>query len=119
MAHFAKVLNGKVVDVIVAEQDFIDNMIDETPGEWIQTSYNTYRGVHRDGGTPLRGNFAGIGYTYDADLDVFIQPCPHKGWVQDNSIFDWVPPTPHPDDGNPYVWDDETESWVAADPQPE
>ena len=63
MAHFAKVLNGKVEKVIVAEQEFIDNMTDTSPGNWIQTSYNTYGGVHSDGGTPLRKNYAGIGYT--------------------------------------------------------
>ena len=59
MAHFAKVLDGKVIQVIVAEQEFIDTFVDETPGKWIQTSYNTKGGQHLLGGTPLRKNYAG------------------------------------------------------------
>jgi hypothetical protein len=65
MSHFAKVCDGKVLRVIVAEKEFFDTYVDDAPGEWIQTSYNTQGGKHLLGGTPLRGNYAGIGYTYD------------------------------------------------------
>ena len=76
MAHFAKVENGIVTKVIVAEQDYIDNLVDDHPSEWIQTSYNTSGGVHLDGGTPLRKNFASVGFVYDRDRDAFINS-PH------------------------------------------
>lgn len=76
MAHYAKVLEGKVIDVIVAEEDYIRDLVDTTPGKWIKTSYNTIGGVHQLGGTPLRKNFAGIGYTHDPILDAFIPPKP-------------------------------------------
>jgi len=65
MTHFAKVNNGIVEQVIVAEPEFFETFVDSSPGKWIQTSYNTYGGVHRLGGTPLRKNYAGIGYIYD------------------------------------------------------
>lgn len=76
MAHWAKVNNGVVVEVIVAEQDFFDSFVDSSPGQWLETSYNTHGGVHANGGTPLRKNYAGIGYLYDAELDAFIPPRP-------------------------------------------
>ena len=63
MAHYAKILEGMVVNVIAAEQDFIDTMVDTSPGTWLQASYNTLGGVHKLGGTPLRKNFPGIGFT--------------------------------------------------------
>jgi len=90
MAHYAKVLNGNVVNVIVAEPSFFDNFVDASPGTWIKTSYNTQGGVHANGGTPLRGNFAGIGYSYDHVLDVFIPPKPAEGqWVLNDKTFTW------------------------------
>ena len=72
MGHFAKVVDGKVTQVIVAEPDFFDTFVDSSPGAWIQTSYNTHGGQHTNGGTALRGNYAGIGYTYDQANDVFM-----------------------------------------------
>ena len=72
MSHFAKVVNGKVVEVIVAEADFFDTFVDTTPGKWIQTSYNTFGGQHKLGGTPLRKNYAGIGWNYDKEADAFL-----------------------------------------------
>ena len=87
MAHFAKILNGKVINVIVAEIDFINQFIDSSPGNWIQTSYNTYGGVHYgkngepDGGIALRANYAGIDYIYDEKEDVFYAPKPFSSWV--------------------------------------
>lgn len=85
MSHFAKVTDGKVTQVIVAEKEFFDTYVDSTPGEWIQTSYNTQGGKHTQGGTPLRGNYAGIGYTYDRTNDVFYAPQPYASWILDNT----------------------------------
>ena len=76
MAHYAKVLDGKVTNVIVAEAEFIDTFIDDSPGDWIQTSYNTYGNQHRLGGTPLRKNYESVGDTYDKTKDDFYKPQP-------------------------------------------
>jgi hypothetical protein len=111
MSHFAKVLNGKVVNVIVAEQEFIDTFIDSSPGDWIQTSYNTKGNQHLLGGTPLRGNFAGIDYTYDRENDVFIPPKSHNSWILNTETWLWEAPTPMPTDGKIYRWNELTTSW--------
>ena len=87
MAHFAKVLDGIVQRVIVAEQDYIDQLVETQPGEWIQTSYNTRGGVHSGGGTPLRKNFAGIGYHYDAAADAFYEPQPYPSWTLNTTSY--------------------------------
>mgnify|MGYP003640422214 CR=1 FL=1 len=114
MAHFAKIENNLVTDVIVAEQDFIDNHCE---GTWVQTSYNTYGNVHYgqdgepDGGVALRGNYAGISYTYDADNDVFYEQQPYASWTLDTNTWLWNPPIAYPDDGNMYSWDEENETW--------
>jgi len=110
MAHFAKVLNGVVVQVIVAEQEFIDNLVDTSPGTWIQTSYNTRDGVHTQGGTPLRKNFAGVGFTYDAELDAFIPPKPYPSWTLNTTTCVWEPPIAYPSEGE-HIWNEETQTW--------
>ena len=112
MSHFAKVVNGIVVQVIVAEPEFFDTFVDSSPGEWIQTSYNTYGGQHTNGGTPLRMNYAGVGYTYDRDNDAFIPPRPYDSWTLNQSTCLWNSPTPYPNDGNVYTWDEQTLGWV-------
>jgi len=112
MSHFAKVLNGKVVQVIAAEQEFIDTFIDSSPGDWIQTSYNTRGNQHLQGGTPLRGNFAGIDFVYDKQNDVFIAPKHHNSWILNTETWTWESPTPMPNDGKIYRWDESTTSWV-------
>jgi hypothetical protein len=89
MAHFAKVVDGKVSQVIVAEKEFFDTFVDSSPGEWIQTSYNTHGGVHATGGTPLRKNYAGVGFTYDAVRDAFIQPKPDNSYVLNDETCLW------------------------------
>ncbi len=89
MAHFAKVVDGKVSQVIVAEKEFFDTFVDSSPGEWIQTSYNTHGGVHATGGTPLRKNYAGIGFTYDAVRDAFIPPKPDDSYVLNDETCLW------------------------------
>lgn len=113
MAHYAKVLEGKVIQVIVAEEDFFDTFVDTSPGDWIKTSYNTHEGVHALGGTPLRKNFAGVGYTYDLLLDAFIPPKPRgcDSWVLNEETCMWQPPTPYPNDGQRYAWNDAEEQW--------
>lgn len=112
MSHFAKVLDGKVVQVIVAELEFFNTFIDTTPGEWIQTSYNTYGGEHKLGGTPLRKNYAGVGYSYNRELDAFIAPKPYESWTLDETTCLWSAPTPMPTDGKIYKWDEPTLSWI-------
>ena len=100
MSHFAKVTDGKVTQVIVAEKEFFDTYVDSTPGEWIQTSYNTRGGVHYgqdgqpDGGVALRGNYAGIGYIYDRENDVFYAPQPGPDWVLNKTTWTWENPNP-------------------------
>jgi hypothetical protein len=118
MAHFAKIQNGKVTKVIVAEPEFFDTFVDDSPGQWLQTSYNTRGGVHYDpetgepdGGVALRMNFAGIGYDYNAALDAFIPSKPYDSWVLNEETCLWEPPTPYPDDGEMYQWDESTTSW--------
>ena len=94
MAHFAKVRDGIVLEVIVAEPAFFDCFVDQSPGAWIQTSYNTRGGVHASGGKPLRMNFAGVGYAYDTERDAFIPPLPEGGWVLNEATCLWDPPLP-------------------------
>ena len=112
MAHFAKVVDGKVTQVIVAEPEFFNTFVDSSPGEWIQTSYNTHGGVHKLGGTPLRKNYAGIGYTYDAVRDAFIPPKPFASWTLNEDTCLWESPVPYPDDGKVYTWDETTTNWI-------
>ena len=113
MAHFAKVKDGIVTKVLVAEQEFVDNYIDNEAGEWVQTSYNTRGGIHLLGGTPLRKNYAGMGYTYDADKDAFIAPKPYASWTLDNDTCIWEAPVAYPDDGEKYVWSEDDTNWVS------
>lgn len=93
MSHFAKVNNGIVEQVIVAEPEFFNTFVDSSPGEWLQTSYNTYGGVHKLGGTPLRKNYAGIGFTYDCTRDAFIPPKPDGDWELNEETCLWEPLT--------------------------
>jgi hypothetical protein len=119
MAHFAKVQDGVVTQVIVAEPEFFNTFVDTSPGEWIQTSYNTRGGVHALGGTPLRKNYAGIGYTYDRERDAFIPPKPFASWLLNEDTCLWGAPVAMPTDGGMYQWSEETQNWVAAPTQPE
>ena len=96
MSHFAKVVDGIVAQVIVAEPEFFDTFIDTSPGQWIQTSYNTHAGQHPEG-RPLRKNFAGIGYTYDPVRDAFIPPKPNDSWVLNEETCQWEDPDGQPD----------------------
>ena len=118
MAHFAKVVDGTVTQVIVAEPEFFDTFVDSSPGQWIQTSYNTRGGVHYspetgepDDGVALRKNYAGIGFTYDAAKDAFIPPQPYASWTLNEETCLWEAPVAYPDDGQMYEWNEETTSW--------
>jgi hypothetical protein len=117
MAHFAKVLGGKVIDIIVAEEEFFDTFVDSSPGEWIQTSYNTKGGTHLQGGIPLRKNFAGVGYIYDVIRDAFYAPQPYPSWTLDEDTCLWECPVAHPDEdmANIYNWNEETQTWDLQD----
>jgi len=116
MAHFAKVNNGIVEQVIVAEPEFFQNFVDSSPGEWIQTSYNTQGGVHTAGGTPLRKNYAGVGFTYDSVRDAFIPPKPYASWVLNEETCLWESPIPYPTDGKSYDWDEAAMKYVETLP---
>ena len=127
MAHYAKVQNGIVIQVIVAEPDFFDTFVDTEPGKWVQTSYNTRGGVHyepnsetpsSDQSKALRKNYAGIGFIYDSDKDAFYEPQPYASWTLNNTTCLWESPIPTPDDLKNYSWDenlyqsDNTKGWV-------
>ena len=112
MSHFAKVENGIVTQVIVAEQDVIDSGI--FGHGWVQTSYNTHGGVHANGNTPLRKNYAGIGYTYDEQRDAFIPPKPYPSWTLNETTCLWDCPVAMPTEGGPYTWNETNQSWDAA-----
>jgi hypothetical protein len=110
MAHYAKVTDGKVVQVIVAEKEFFDTFVDSSPGTWLQTSYNTHGNQHPEG-RPLRGNYAGIGYTYDSTNDVFYAPQPYPSWTLNNTTWLWEAPVVMPTDGKDYKWNESITNW--------
>lgn len=112
MSHYAEVINGVVTRVIVAEQDFIESGAVGDPTTWIQTSYNTQGGVHVSGGTPLRKNYAGVGYAYDAVRDAFIPPRPFASWTLDEFSCQWQPPVPMPQDGQRWIWNESSLAWA-------
>jgi hypothetical protein len=130
MSHYAKVVDGKVTQVIVAEADFFKSFVDSSPGAWIQTSYNTRGGVHYgqdgkpDGGVALRANYAGIGYIYDSVNDVFYTPRPKdatgtpcNSWnIDAANNWIWSPPTPRPTpEANTFsLWYEANTSWVSV-----
>ena len=104
MSHFAKVENGIVTTVIVAEQDFINSGQVGDSFLWVQTSYNNN----------FRKNYAGIGYAYDAGRDAFIAPTPFPSWVLNEQTCQWESPVPMPTDGKMYSWDEETLNWIES-----
>ena len=121
MAYFAKLGPGNIIltvepvsnDIATTEQagvDFLNNLYN-TRDVWKQTSYNTKGGVHLNGGTPLRKNYAGIGYSYDQTKDAFIPPKPYLSWTLNETTCIWEAPIPYPDDNNRYVWNEDTQQW--------
>jgi len=115
MSHFAKVENGIVTQVIVIEQAVLNTGHWGDPSLWVQTSYNTYAGEHKLGGTPMRKNYAGIGYTYDSVRDAFIPPKPFNSWVLDEDTCVYQAPISMPVvEGKMYTWDESTVNWIEA-----
>lgn len=122
MSHFAQIINGIVQQVIVAEQDFIDTLPDKE--NWIKTSYNSRGNEHFDPITKekdtseskpaLRANYASVGGNYDSTNDVFYDAKPYPSWTLNKSTWIWEAPTPMPNDGIHYKWDEITKTWVAA-----
>jgi len=134
MSHFAKVQDGVVTQVIVAEPDFFDTFVDSSPGKWIKTSYNIRGGVYYDPATNepaadqsvinddearLRKNYAGVGFTYDRERDAFIPPKPYDSWILNEDTCLWEAPVPYPTDGNNYEWDEQTTDWVLLVEEPD
>ena len=117
MSHFAKVEDGIVTAVYVAEQDWVDEQTDSD--KYIQTSYNTHSGKHydpvtgeEDSGVALRKNYAGISMIYDSTRDAFYMPQPYPSWTLDEDTCMWEAPVVHPGDGAIYNWDEDTTAWV-------
>lgn len=116
MGHFAKVVNGIVTEVHVAEAEVLALGHWGDPSLFVQTSYNTHAGQHRLGGTPLRKNYAGIGYIYDKERDAFYQPQPYPSWVLNEETCIWEAPVALPTSGGPYQWNENTQAWDAGTP---
>jgi hypothetical protein len=128
MGHFAKVINGLVVEVNVATQDWVDAQPDKWV--WIATSYNVYGGIYYDNETGLpvenqveaiaaqdgrqRKNYAGIGYRYDSERDAFIPPILYPSWKLNEDTFLWEAPIPYPDDNKRYLWNEAEQEWTAT-----
>ena len=108
MAHYALIEDNIVLNVIKAESDFMSSL----EGEWVQTSYNTQGGQHLLGGTPLRKNYAGIGYTYNSTRNAYYTPQPYPRWTLNETTCLWEPPVAYPSDDKSYIWDEDTTSWV-------
>lgn len=115
MSHYARIDQNNIVqEVIVAEQSEINTGAFGDPSRWIQTSYNTRGGQHLLGGTPLRKNYAGIGFLYDPERDAFIEPRPAGDWIFNDDTCLWQRPIPYPEDGQLYRWNDDTHAWEIA-----
>jgi hypothetical protein len=124
MGHYAKVVDGKVTRIIVAEADFFDTFVDTVPGPWIQTSYNTRLGIHyepnsdtpsADQSKALRGNYPCIGDVYDSVNDKFYAQQPFPSWTLNTTRWDWDAPTPYPTDGKRYNWNEVSTAWVLVE----
>lgn len=121
MAHFAKLGKGDIIlkvevvsnDVATTEQagiDFLNNLY-KSRDVWKQTSYNTFGGEHKLGGTPFRKNYAQVGGKYDSSKDAFIHIKPYASWILNETTCLWEAPIPYPDDGKIYLWNEETQQW--------
>jgi hypothetical protein len=109
MTHFAEVINGIVIRVIVAEQEFINNL--ENKLQWLQTSYNTTGGINSRTDIPIRKNYASIGCIYDKDRDAFMLKKPHNSWILNEDTCLWDSPIPHPDSTKTHVWNESNQEW--------
>ena len=114
MAHFAQIDGNNIVaQVIVADQDTINTGLFGDPASWIQTSYNTHGGVHTQGGTPLRKNYAVVGGLYDPIKDAFYVKQPHPSWLLNEETCLWQAPVPFPtDESKLWKWDETSLNWI-------
>lgn len=130
IAHYAFINDENIVVEVITgrnEDDSVNGITDweayygsKRPGlRCLRTSYNTLAGQHAFGGTPFRGNYAGKGYLYREDLDVFIPPQPFNSWILNEATYSWEAPVAYPEDGGVYVWNEETTSWESAEPPAE
>jgi hypothetical protein len=132
MAHYAKVINGLVIAVNVATQEWVDSQPIVWYIDWVQTSYNVRGGIYYDNATGLpaenqaeaiaaqdgrqRKNYAGIGYRYDSERDAFIPPTPFPSWVLNENTCLWEAPIPRPDDDEKlYMWNEMKQEWTATE----
>jgi hypothetical protein len=121
MSHWAEINENNIVTrVLVGNNDDINGdegykwLIDNLGGVWKKTSYNTKAGQHKEGGTPFRKNYAGVGFTYDESRDAFIPPKPFDSWILDEETCQWNSPVRLPDEENLYFWDEAELKWVAS-----
>lgn len=124
MAHYAFINDNNIVTQVIVGRDEDDLVEGVTSWEdyygarhgqtCLRTSYNTRANEHSEGGTPFRGNYAGIGYRYDEALDAFLPPQPYPSWTLDESTYSWNAPTPYPEDGEAYVWNENQKVWEAV-----
>ena len=127
MAYYAKLLNNNVIDVMIADDDYMKTFVDSSPGKWLLASKRVKRGIYheKDGSIPSdqatkiaqdagtkRKNFPSKGYTYDPVRDAFIRPSPFPSWKLNDTSCDWEAPTAQPDDGSLYRWDEDNTKWV-------
>jgi len=119
MAHWAELDENNIVTRVLvgdnndpAGDEGYQWLIDNLGGKWVKTSYNTIAGQHTLGGTPLRGNYAGIGYSYNEELDAFIPPKPFESWTLNTEKFNWDSPKAYPTDGKFYTWDEADQNWI-------
>lgn len=117
MSHWAKIDENNVVTRVIVGNDSDQNgdegyqwIVNTYGGRWLKCSYNTIKGIHILNGTPLRGNYPGMGYTYHEDIDAFMPPKEYPSWVIDTTNYTWISPVPKPDSGF-WVWDEDTVSW--------
>lgn len=122
MAYFAELDDNNTVTRVLSVDNSYENQGEHflantlgLGGRWVQTSYNTHGGVHVNGGTPLRKNYAGFGFTFDEQRDAFIPPQPFPSWLLDEGSCLWQPPVPYPSDGQVYVWDEGSLAWVVVE----
>ena len=122
MAHWAELDENNIVTRVLvgdnndpAGDEGYQWLIDNLGGKWVKTSYNTIAGQHTLGGTPLRGNYAGIGYSYNEELDAFIPPKPFESWTLNTEKYNWDAPKAYPTDGKFYTWNEETQNWIEVE----
>lgn len=122
MAHYALLNEQNVVVQVIVGKDETDTSHNweefysiETGHRCLRTSYNTHGNKHTGDGQPFRGNYAGIGYSYDETLDAFIPPQPYASWSLDPTSCLWIAPVPYPDDGKFYIWSEEAQEWILVE----